>query len=329
VHRAAAFCGSSLRSHDREHRDIVNAEGRRGGETTDVPTCSCCSVGAASQPGTTPNFHYFQLVTPAEPLGPGVIHLAMLRSLPHGILIAFEGIDGAGKTTQAEILARRLEHDGFDVVRTKEPTSGPWGQRIRDSAAKGRMPPDEELSAFIEDRKQHVSELIRPALERGKIVIIDRYYLSTVAYQGARGHDPAALLVLNESFAPRPDLIVLLEIPVEIGQRRIVSRGDVANFFEVDVELTKAAAIFSAMRPAGLLRLDGQLSIQELGDQILWTFLEGPLAHRLEPEATGPMIPARHAPRFLAEVERIRNDDNIPANQKAEAVLRALAPLIP
>src|SRR5262249_29943843 len=152
----------------------------------------------------------------------------------------FEGIDGAGKTTQAGLLERALVESGVAVVRTKEPTNGPWGQRLRASAATGRMSPDEELNAFLEDRREHVGTLIEPALGAGKVVIVDRYYFSTAAYQGARGRDPAELIRINESFAPKPDLLVILEIAAATGIARIRQRGDVGNLFEREEDLAKS-----------------------------------------------------------------------------------------
>jgi len=91
-----------------------------------------------------------------------------------GILLAFEGVDGAGKTTQVKLLEEALKNAGENVVVSKEPTEGVWGQKIRKSASTGRLPLDEELEAFIEDRKEHIKKLIAPSIEQGKIVILDR-----------------------------------------------------------------------------------------------------------------------------------------------------------
>lgn len=164
-------------------------------------------------------------------------------SLERGILVAFEGIDGAGKTTQARELAAALERAGVPYITTKEPTSGPWGVKIRTSAQTGRLPIEEELAAFLADRREHVAALITPALNAGKVVIIDRYYPSTVAYQGARGVDREELLQLN-AFAPKPDVLLIMDIAPDVGLTRVRSRGDVADLFEKEDELARARQIF-------------------------------------------------------------------------------------
>ncbi|NOQ46214.1 MAG: dTMP kinase, partial [Desulfobulbaceae bacterium] len=86
-----------------------------------------------------------------------------------GLLIAFEGIDGTGKSTQLHMLARYLQEQGFAVVETREPTNGPYGKKIRVLYVdRGRCTLEEELELFIRDRRQHVDELIVPALSKGK-----------------------------------------------------------------------------------------------------------------------------------------------------------------
>jgi dTMP kinase len=160
-----------------------------------------------------------------------------------GLLIAIEGIDGAGKTTQARELAAALTRAGVPYITTKEPTGGPWGAKIRSSAQTGRLPIEEELAAFLADRREHVEQLINPALTAGTTVIIDRYYPSTVAYQGARGLDPDELLRIN-AFAPKPDVLLILDVPPQVGLGRVRSRGDVADLFEKEDELTRAREIF-------------------------------------------------------------------------------------
>jgi len=198
-------------------------------------------------------------------------------------LIVFDGIDGAGKTTQTSILAESLNRYGYDVVTSKEPTSGKWGQRLRDSAAKGRLAPGEELVLFMEDRMEHVRDLIAPSLAAGKIVVLDRYYFSTAAYQGALGMDPEKILAQNEAFAPKPDILFLLEVTPRVGLARIAGRGDVANHFEKEDNLLRCAEIFSAIDRPFLRHTDATRSIKDVGDEVLWAVCEGPIKDRLVP----------------------------------------------
>lgn len=177
-----------------------------------------------------------------------------------GLLVAFEGIDGAGKTTQAALLERHLAGAGWHVLRAKEPTAGRHGQRLRDSARSGRLPPEEELEVFLADRREHVATTIRPALDAGQAVILDRYYFSTAAYQGARGLDPAAILAVNETFAPPPDLLVLLRLAPAVALARIEERGDGrGNLFEQRATLERCAEIFDTIRRPYLCAIDGTL----------------------------------------------------------------------
>ena len=121
-----------------------------------------------------------------------------------GRLIVFEGIDGTGKSTHIGHLRKYLEEKGLEVVQSFEPTRGRWGRMLRDSAVTGRLSVEEEVALFLKDRREHVKMLIAPALARGAWVLLDRYYLSMMAYQGARGIDPEVIRAANEEFAPVP-----------------------------------------------------------------------------------------------------------------------------
>ena len=134
-----------------------------------------------------------------------------MRPYP-GHLIILEGIDGTGKSTQAKLLANSLRDQGHRVVLSREPTDGACGRRLRESATTGRLSPEEELQLFHQDRREHVETLIEPSLHGGEIVILDRYYFSTMAYQGVRGFDPQEIRRVNEEFAPQPDLLLLLDL---------------------------------------------------------------------------------------------------------------------
>ncbi len=237
-----------------------------------------------------------------------------VRLSPRGVLLVFEGIDGAGKTTQARALASSLRSFDLEVVETKEPTSGRWGTKLRDSASSGRLSPSEELQLFIKDRREHVENVIAPALARGAVVIVDRYFLSTAAYQGARGMDPETILRANEEFAPLPDVLFLLEVTPEVGRARIAERGDRANLFEDASGLAEAARIFSQMSREYIRRLDGTRSITELKDTILIVTYEDLIVPRMSAVAPASLDP-QAVLRLTREVER---DDEIPLDEKPE-----------
>lgn len=168
----------------------------------------------------------------------------MKRLIPGGLLIAVEGIDGAGKTTVAATLAQWCGERGLLCGLSKEPTSLQWGRKLRESAASGRLNLDEEMEMFLKDREQHVQDSIQPALNDGAIMILDRYYWSTAAYQGARGANVPEVIEFNEATFPVPDLVLLLDLPVEVGQNRINCRGDQPNAFEGVEALEKCRTIF-------------------------------------------------------------------------------------
>lgn len=182
----------------------------------------------------------------------------------------FEGLDGSGKSTQCKRLSHALRQRGYEVVETREPTNGPWGQKIRQMAqSQQRVSPQEELDWFIKDRKEHLSSLIEPALARGAVIIQDRYFLSTMAYQGSRGLDPQAIQEQHLTFAPLPQYTFLLDIPAEIGLQRVRQRTAAPDAFERLDALLKCAEIFETIELDGLIHLDGQLSEEHLHESIL------------------------------------------------------------
>ncbi len=180
-------------------------------------------------------------------------------NVKRGKLIAFEGIDGSGKSTQLEMLAGALRGRGIDVVATREPTAGEHGQRIRAMARSGeRVDPKLELEWFVLDRREHVASVIEPGLAAGRVVLTDRYYLSSVAYQGARGLDAKSILADSEAEFPLPDLVVVIEIDPEKGLARVGARGGVAEpvFEEIDFQ-RRVAEQFAALGCAYLMRVPG------------------------------------------------------------------------
>ena len=188
-----------------------------------------------------------------------------------GLLIAFEGIDGTGKSTQIRLLAASLREMGHTVQLTREPTDGPVGQRIRELyGSRAEVSKEEELQLFLDDRRQHVAEIIQPALAAGRIVLTDRYYLSTAAYQGAAGLDPAEIIRRNELFAPVPDLVILLVVPPVLGIERIRTlRGEALNAFEQEAELERVAAIFDQLDQHYIKRIDAAQSVAAVQQAVI------------------------------------------------------------
>ncbi len=187
-----------------------------------------------------------------------------------GLFIVLEGIDGTGKSTQARRLGEWFESRGREVVLSREPTDGPWGRKLRESASTGRLSPQDELQYFLNDRRQHVEEVIQPALGAGKVVILDRYYFSTMAYQGSRGFDPAEIRRMNEEFAPVPDLLLILDLDVDTAHDRIGHRGDSTNEFEKHESLTRCREIFLSLKDEPFARvIDSNGSLDEVSERIL------------------------------------------------------------
>lgn len=147
------------------------------------------------------------------------------------MFITFEGIEGSGKSSVLADMRSRLEEKGFDVLATLEPGGSRLGvelRRILLGMAGRDLTGESELFLYMADRAQHVSQVIRPALEAGKIVLSDRFADSTVAYQGyGRGLDPALLHSFNHvaSAALKPDMTLLFDLPAELGLRRAQTRN--------------------------------------------------------------------------------------------------------
>ena len=167
-----------------------------------------------------------------------------------GRFIVLEGIDGSGKSEQSRRLAAWLTSQRHRVVSTREPTDGQWGRTYR-AWARGEFEatPDEVLHWFVADRREHVEQVIRPALERGDIVVCDRYRDSTRAYQAAQGIDRARLRALFASGEfPEPDLVLWLRVPVATALARMgetaEERFERADFlFRVDAEYERLGLV--------------------------------------------------------------------------------------
>jgi dTMP kinase len=195
-----------------------------------------------------------------------------------GLFISFEGIDGVGKSTQADLLETWLSEQGKTVVRTLEPGGTDVGVEIRKILLhhKGDLAPRAEAALFAADRAHHVASKIRPALERGEIVITDRYFDSSVAYQGA-GRDLSRTEVRDLSLwavgGLLPQLTVLLDLPAEDARSRRNTSGtepdrlerEKTEFFET---VRSAYLDLAKSEPERFLVVDASVSVEEMQSQI-------------------------------------------------------------
>jgi dTMP kinase len=195
-----------------------------------------------------------------------------------GLFVTFEGIDGSGKSTQARLCFERLRALGHDVVLTREPGGSPGAEEIRSLLVRGdgdRWSPETEMTLFNAARRDHVERTIRPALERGAIVLCDRYVDSTRGYQGG---DPAWArlieLLHDELIGLDPDLTVLLTLsPEEARSRDVTVKGSETRFEargdtfmrEVQDRLLDLARA----EPDRFRVLDGAASVDEVCDRVL------------------------------------------------------------
>jgi dTMP kinase len=192
-----------------------------------------------------------------------------MSELKRGILIVFEGIDGAGKSTQAEILLKKLQDRGFPVVYYREPSQSKWGQEIKRKAQfADSLTPQEELELFQRDREENVKNNLKPSLEDKKVVVLDRYYFSTMAYQGAKGIDPESIRRRNEVFTVRPDLVFILDVAAGQGLERIAERGRRDMLFEREEYLVKVRELFKSFQGDNIYHIDADKAIDHIAEQI-------------------------------------------------------------
>ena len=195
---------------------------------------------------------------------------------PAGLFIAFEGGEGAGKTTQARLTAIWLREQGYDVVATHEPGATKIGMRLRAlllDTAQGGMSAHTEALLYAADRAEHVAKVIDPALERGAVVITDRYIDSSLAYQGAGRGLPAADIARLNSWATdgrAPDLTVLLDIDPETGLGRRARSADRLEAEPVDFHRRVRTGFLDLARatPDRYLVIDANLPSGEIGQRI-------------------------------------------------------------
>ncbi len=178
--------------------------------------------------------------------------------LKKGVLIVLDGIDGTGKTTQAKRLLATLRNKGVDAVYFREPSNSKFGLEIKRKAViADSLTPEEELDLFQKDRKENVENNLKPALKQKKVIVLDRYYFSTIAYQGARGFNPETIRSQNESFAVEPDVVFILDIAPQKGLDRIaLGREKLDKHFEREDYLAQVRQIFQGFKGNNIHHID-------------------------------------------------------------------------
>jgi len=215
-----------------------------------------------------------------------------------GLFIAFEGGDGAGKSTQAARLAAALESQGHTVLRTREPGGTPIGEKLRSLVldhGNGEIDAHTEALIFAASRAAHAAQVIRPALGRGEIVLTDRYIDSSVAYQGAgRNLGQDAVQSLNQwaTSGLQPHLTVLLDVDPRLGRERRTAGQAAEDRLESEADefhsrIRGAFLDLAAGRPESYLVLPAQLPADDLAARIL---------ARVETLLDAPTPAAGHAP---------------------------------
>jgi dTMP kinase len=252
-----------------------------------------------------------------RPLAPASSRLA-------GLFVVFEGGEGAGKTTQIERLAEQLRDEHREVLVTREPGATPVGERIRklllDTHAGDKSPlaatalaPRAEALLYAADRAHHVTSVVRPALERGDVVISDRYIDSSLAYQGAGrtlGTEDVAWLSKWATDGLKPDLTVLLDIDPRIGLDRVTDRGNGHDRLESEAisfhdRVRQAFLTLAHDEPQRYLVLDATLPADELAQAVFSRVAE--------------LLPSDPEPPGTPEPPNFRRVKNSRAEARAEA----------
>ncbi|MDT7878762.1 MAG: dTMP kinase [Candidatus Caldarchaeales archaeon] len=182
-----------------------------------------------------------------------------------GAVIAIEGIDGAGKTTQAKRVVRRLKSLGYRAAYTSEPTNTRIGRLIKKELSGRITNPHKQALLFAADRIDHVFRVIRPLMEKGFIVVCDRYLYSSFAYQGVLTRDVGWVREINR-MAPPPSLAILIDVPVAVAlKRKRRFRG-----FE-DAQLLEAvrAAYLTLLEEGLMVSVDGNRDVAEVERDLL------------------------------------------------------------
>jgi dTMP kinase len=206
--------------------------------------------------------------------------------MKRGLFIVFEGIDGSGKDTHIKLLSEELRQQGHSVLETAEPSGNEVGALLRRYQRKSgkRLPAETEALLYTADRYEHVRNIVEPALKKGQIVLSNRYFYSTLAYQGAMGVDLDWIREMNR-FAPKPDAAILLDILPEFSLRRLKRRRTV---FEQLENLRRVREIYVRLVKGGeLVRVDADRPKRVVQAELLG-LVQGLLESRVTGESSIP-----------------------------------------
>lgn len=193
-----------------------------------------------------------------------------------GLFITFEGVDGCGKTTQINLLKEYFEKQGRTVILTREPGAKGLGIKLREILLNydGEVSPNCESFLFLADRAQHIDTIIKPAVERGEIVLCDRHTDSTVAYQGyGRGLDLDRINMLNDiaTSGMKPDLTFIFDIDTDTSMLRVGKEKDRMESAGIEFfkRVREGYLAIAKNEPERVKLLNGNNSIEEIHKQVL------------------------------------------------------------
>lgn len=187
-----------------------------------------------------------------------------------GLLVVFEGLDGTGKSYTLKYVMESLVREGLTVVDFREPSYGKYGTMLRSKFESGeRFLPAEEASLFVIDRLFNLEYNILPSLEKNAIVLLDRYFYSSIAYQGASGLDPKMVLDLNRPVIINPDTVIIFDNDVDISLSRISKNRNTTTSMEKKEYLLKVQEIYRSMEALNIQIVDSSVDLVDLQNTVL------------------------------------------------------------
>jgi len=184
-----------------------------------------------------------------------------------GIFIVFEGIDGSGKSHSSRYIVDRLISEGVFAVKFFEPTYSNYGKKIRDGFATGkRFLPGEEIALFLLDREENKQCLDR-YLNGGAVVILDRYYYSTIAYQGYKV-DPNLIFDINKPVIINPDLVLIFDVDVDTALERIRAGRDTITSMEEKENLLRVQEMYRNMQADNINFIDSNKDLESMNEDV-------------------------------------------------------------